>query len=650
VAEAPILSNLSNPLALAGLALVLPIILLYLLRPKPKLISFPTVMFIRLIEKNKRFTSFLQRFIQDPILLMQMLIIALTVLALANPFYDTETELRPDASIAIIVDASASMQATDISPSRFHTAIDTAKNLIQDLNPDDEISIILSKNIPGVAASNVDRENAIHRLSGLEASDTPGNLGDAIMLAKDMLLGADRERRIYVLSDFSKGSGLDPLMAKKIAQASGIKTQFIKTAESGENTGIVSLFARRSNTADDQLFLTASVRNYHDIEKDIKVRVSSGDTVLTTQEKKIAPGGEGFYYFKPEINLLAQTIKVEIVGSDDLKVDDAAYAHIPPVKINNVLLLSGENQDRYLRMLLRSLKESGRISFQAAIPPVTPDVREFDVIILGNAPAQRILPGMFRDIRAHVQSGATLIVSASSNLGQITDNDLHYILPVESLGLSQRESPVEVFQEHEILTDVSLNTITSKKHYDMQAKDGGITLAGLSNYDNPMITYRREGAGNVLYVGLNSDPEWSNLYYSSSFPIFWYQSIKYLTRQNNPTTSQTYHTGEYLRLDEAATVKTPSGNEVTARSLHLDKAGVYEIKYPEGTVHAPVNLLDPTESDIRAKDMPDSEDARGYNLKYDKVSKTVELYRHLSILAILLLMAEMLMYRRRGLI
>ncbi len=649
MAEAlPIISNLGNPLALAGLALLIPIILLYLLKPKPKLIKFPSTMFIRFIEKNKRFTSFLQRFIHDPLLVMQLLIITLLVLALAAPFFNTQAEERGEQSVAFVIDASASMHSTDSKPTRFESALSKAREIISGLNERDDVSLVLAENIPVTVAAGTTLEDALTILSRVEPADTPSNVGDAIMLARDLLSGSDKDRVIYVLSDFAGGRGLDPQIARKIALMSGIDVEFIKVGARGSNTGIIGLDARRSVVRDNELYLTASVRNYHPVDYTANLRILSGTKVLAEEERTIESGGEEFYYFSPNITSAGQVISAELVGADDLPLDDIAYAYVKPVKVNRILLLTSEGQDRFLRFMLESLEN---VDLTYAVPPVTPDVTGFDVIILGTVRGEEILPGTFRDIGNHVGNGASLVIVASEPLAAVQYQNLWSLMPVDVLSLGSRETEVIVTEEHTILQDVVFDNVVAKQYYNVRERDNQtVTIVGSTLLPNPLIAYREHGKGYVVYMGLNSNPDWSNLYYSSSFPIFWSQMIKYVTRPRGSDVDRSLTTGEYLHLPEASSIKTPSGRTTESKSVFLDKVGVYRVLYEDRTDVIPVNLFDGAESNTTGSSLEDMESAREFKVERELVDVKVDVFRHILILFLAALLLETILYRRRGLL
>ncbi|HML26822.1 MAG TPA: BatA domain-containing protein, partial [Methanomethylovorans sp.] len=59
-----------TPLALLALASVIPLIILYLLRPKPLMVRIPSVMFLMQVEEKKRFFTSITKLIKDPLFLI----------------------------------------------------------------------------------------------------------------------------------------------------------------------------------------------------------------------------------------------------------------------------------------------------------------------------------------------------------------------------------------------------------------------------------------------------------------------------------------------------------------------------------------------------------------------------------------------------
>ncbi len=651
MANTGLIPMISNPAALAGLALVVPIILLYLLKPKPKLVMFPSTMFIRILEKNKRFTSFLQKFIHDPLLLVQLFLVCLLVFTVADPFITTQQGQRPQESVVILLDVSASMQATDVRPNRFDTARIKASSIIEVLNQDSEVSIVLASSIPITLLNRGNKKQAREVLSKVEVMDTPSSVGDAILLAKDILSSSDRKKIVYVLSDFSPGGGLDPLVAKKIAVTNGIEVELIQVGFRGANTAIVSLDARRSHLNDNELYLTMSVKNYHPLDYNVVIKVSSGAETILSEQKALKPGSDNFYYFKPNITSDEHLLRVELIGMDDLPLDDVAYAHIPPAKLNRVLLLTSDGSDKYLRLMFDSLASAKKIIFEYAVPPVTPEFSGYDVVILGNVQSDNILPGMFRDIKNQVSSGASLIVIGTSNLAEIKNDNLWSVMPCKIISLSDRESSVEVVTDHDILNDVVFDNLVLKKQYNVEtSNNSSIELVRSKASYTPLISFMPYGEGYVAYMGINTDPDWSNLYYSSSFPIFYNQMIKYFTRKRGISATPSLFTGDYLQTNSNQTIKTPSGELMQSSNIFLDKAGVYKIMYPDRQSTVPVNLMSAIESNTSVSDLSELNKASEYSNSLEDVDVDIGLFKYLVFAIIIALFFETVMYKRRGML
>ncbi|MFH0863389.1 MAG: BatA and WFA domain-containing protein [Candidatus Altiarchaeota archaeon] len=646
----PLSSIFVNPMALAGLALIVPIVLLYLLRPKPKIVLFPSTMFIRFMEKNKRFTSFLQRFIHDPLLLMQLLIITLLVAALAAPYYDSKEDIRPEQSIVVVIDASASMQATDESPTRFQAAVSKARELIRGFNKNDEVSIVVAENIPALVATKASPEAAYGMLGKLNVSDTPTNVGDAMMLGRDILTGSTRMKVMYVLSDFAQGGGLDPQIAKRVAMVSQVEVEFLKFGSGGANVGIVSLDAKRSSANEGELFMTASVRNFGQEASEVNMTVYSGGAYLSSQKKSVDAGGEGFFYFKPNISSGENLIKVGLEGGDDgLSADDTAYTFIPAVRQSSILVLMSSGQDYYLQRMLESLRNVRQpVLYDTSISPLSVN-NNFDIIVLGTM-RRDITPDTFRYISSQVQKGTNLVVMGSGSLNDVKDDGyLWQMMPVERADISTREAKVQVAQEHDMLMDVAFENVVVKRYYNSRERDNLTKTIVASEFNTPLITYRPYGEGTVVYIGINTDPDWSNFYYSSSFPIFWSRMVAYLTRNKGSAQATTLQTGEYLQLPQSLDIQTPPGLTIRSSSLFLDKAGVYEVAYPDRTDHVTVNLLDSAESNITGS-IGEAAAGGEYEVRRNEVDVKVEVFRYLLLIMLAGLVVELILYRKRGLL
>jgi len=622
--------------------LVIPIILIYLLKPKPRHIKFPTIMFITRIEKDKRFRLFPRRFIRDPLLIIQLLIVFLLVLAIANPFFISQAEKRPMGNIVFVIDSSASMQSTDIYPNRFSRAKELAKKILEDADPKSSFSIILAENIPIVVLKNSDRETTRTVLDRLTCADTPTNIGDSILFARDMLSDVKTNREIYVFSDFSNSEGMDVELVSKLTSRDGIDTKLIKISGGGNNIGITDIDAKRFLTNRNRFYLTFTLENFNSEEITVEGEILVDGNSIESIREKIPGRSTRLIHTEEDISPESHLITVRIDNEDDLTIDNKAYAIIPEIKKYNVLLITDDDSDIYLE---HALKSSPDIKLTKAISPVIPEFDGFDTIVQGEMNKELLLRGMYGDLRLYVEEGGNLVVLACSDLGDIGDPDLEVLLPVKLEWIKNLESKIEIVKDHEILKDTVLEDIIVKRYFKCSAKNESEVVAEVAG--TPEIAYHKYGRGRVVYVGLNPNPSWSNFYYSSSMPIFWFQLIRWINRAETATTMYNFKTGESLPVKLTINITTPSNEILEGRNIILDETGIYKTEFPGNKEQIAVNLANEKESDIAGSIEVDTISA-GSEIKREKIDVEQDLYPYLLSIVLLLLIIELIYYIRRG--
>jgi len=119
------------PSALAFALIALPIIVFYILKVRLRQVPISTNMFWKQIFDEKPPRSLWHRFRHLLSLLAQLLLMGLMVLALADPSFSWQ--MLKARRVVLVIDNSASMQATDVSPTRFDAAIDRAIELADGL-------------------------------------------------------------------------------------------------------------------------------------------------------------------------------------------------------------------------------------------------------------------------------------------------------------------------------------------------------------------------------------------------------------------------------------------------------------------------------------------------------------------------------------
>src|SRR5438128_12031752 len=112
--------NLANPLALVWTMLLVPVVVFYILKIRLRRVPVSTVIFWRQIFEEKKPRSLWQRLRHLLSLLVQLAFLALLVGALVQPFFAWEIDAA--RRVVLVIDNSASMNATDVAPTRLAKA------------------------------------------------------------------------------------------------------------------------------------------------------------------------------------------------------------------------------------------------------------------------------------------------------------------------------------------------------------------------------------------------------------------------------------------------------------------------------------------------------------------------------------------------
>jgi hypothetical protein len=191
--------NFAVPSAIMLGALALPIIAFYILKVRMRRVRVSTNLFWKQIFEEKPPRSIWQNFRHWLSLLIQLILLASLILAFADPYMPWQ--ILQARRIVLIVDPSASMQGTDVVPTRLDAALQAGKGIVQGLRFRDQLAIVLSGSTPEVVVGMTGHSPTLLRaLAGIHATDTPTELEDAIDLGKQ-LVGSHPFGQVIVLTD-----------------------------------------------------------------------------------------------------------------------------------------------------------------------------------------------------------------------------------------------------------------------------------------------------------------------------------------------------------------------------------------------------------------------------------------------------------------
>src|SRR5437764_741966 len=132
--------NFLAPLGFAFAAAIPVVVVFYLLKRKRvvKLVS-STLLWQKFLAETQASAPF-QKLRKNWLLILQIILLTVAVLALSRPFF--KTKAKPAELRVVILDASASMQAIDESPSRFEKARSEALKWVDSLADTDQMVIL----------------------------------------------------------------------------------------------------------------------------------------------------------------------------------------------------------------------------------------------------------------------------------------------------------------------------------------------------------------------------------------------------------------------------------------------------------------------------------------------------------------------------
>ncbi len=588
--------------ALAFLALV-PFVIVYLRRPKPSERTIPSLMFFIKDRGTTRFHSFFRQLLQSILFLLQLAILSLLAFSVMGLFIDVSADKT--GKTAIVLDVSASMQAEQGSSTRFDGAVARASEFL-----DGRVSIVLAANVPRVVLENGGAEEAKRILRSVEPLDTGSNIGDAMLVARDLLGG---KGEIIVLSDFIATEGIDPVVAKRAVSQSAV-VRFFDFGGKARNVGITGLRVGKSSTA-------VSMNNFNDVEEDVRVQVFNNGAVQDEASITIpAMSMEDFSF-----DTIAGSTEVRLVVDDDFPADNIAYASVPERIKAKVLLITNEERSNIEAALL----SDPSVSLEVARPPVV-NRFNYDVIILHAFDPKLMLPGYYSALEKAASNGSSVIITGQENL-----NDAKIkILPVEILGVGELSRNIVNITNY--FTD-GIDFGVNERFLEARAKEGSATLVSADG--SPVLVLSGRGSGNVVYYGLIDG--YSSFKSSPSYPQFWSRLVSFLT-QTEDLANFNFETGR-IEVVQSQLVTTPLGKIKTERVL-FDKSGFY---FYDRKVAA-ANLLNARESSVSSDPDVFSGEEQKVESEASRLKETRRFYTLLALIAALMVFAELLYIKLRG--
>ncbi len=605
--------NFENPAAFSWLVpLCGMVVALYLLRMRRRDVQVPAVFLWPQRTEEIRANSLFQKLRFSWLLVLQLLAVAACVLAMARPQFK-QKGLSGKVTV-VVLDASASMGAIDVKPSRFDIAKRTVGEMIGAASPGDRLALIEAGPTPRVAfplGDDPTKQRAA--LTSLHRFDAPSDMGEALRLAA-AIVGSTAGSRIVVLSDgdFDKVDDFSPGQASVTYEMIG---------SSGENVGIQALGTTEGS---EGRYGYIGVRNYGAQPAHRSVTLEADGRVVDSVETTIGPGqtwGKTFL-----VPTGASIVEARLDAGDPLSADDYGVTLANPASSAKVLLVT--RRDFFLERAL-ALDPRVVLDKASALPDSLKSGGDggYDIVVFDGVASSRVKTrGILNFASAGDGTPATLQGSAK---GPTFLNAANTPL---MRGVDLEDCYIETMQQVRA---------TGSGRVVAEAKEGPLVIES-------------DALQRQVYVSFS--PLESDFPLSVGFPILIGNILDFLIGRESSNVLSV-RSGQTFALaaprTEPATVTSPGGGRSTLSPSDgryvvrsLDRIGRYTIAFGGKTVPVYASLRSPTESSIeprKALEVGNSTVRRSSSL-----TRFEDYWRTALVLVVLVLGVEWAVYARRS--
>ncbi|MEZ4337386.1 MAG: VWA domain-containing protein [Sandaracinaceae bacterium] len=509
---------------------------LYLLKLRRRQVEVPFVHLWQEVLAEKQTTRLFSALKRILSWLLALAIVAALAVAMGDPRQAGASD--EGRTTVVLIDTSASMQATDVGPDRLGRARVEVERLVEGIG-NDESMLIATMDAATVPLGPLTSEPRVLRdsLERLAPTDLAADLGRGLRLAHDVLRGRPRPR-VIVVSDGVLG---DPGDAPERLREAGVEVDWIRIGEGGTNVAITAFSVRRYPLDVSRSEVLVELWNPGEEVASIELSLLGDGEAIDVQRLRIE-GGERLRRFFTDVSGADRTLEARLRladGSRDAQpADDRAYARLPERRRARVQAVSAGNLYLSAALLLDEYLDVTEVT-----PVEYPAEGEFDVTIFDGwvPPTPPDTPVIYIDPRPPEGTRG----------------------PFEITGVVERPYFDRIEREHPILAFTALGDVNLAEALRVELEEGDRVVAG--DTGAPLIVTGSRNDHRM--VALLFDVRRSDLPLRVAWPLLLLNSIDHFTQQDaaylsSYETGRTWHVGVPADAT-SATLIAPSGSERT---------------------------------------------------------------------------------------
>jgi Ca-activated chloride channel homolog len=610
------------------------VVVLYILKLRRRPVAVPFSKIWERILRDKEATSLFSQLKRLLSLLLQLALLALLLLALGDP--RPAANLVEGRNIVVLVDASASMQAIDVAPSRIELAKEEVKKMVRGLSGSDRMLIAqMDAAITPLSTLSGEVAELEAAVAAVRPTDSTADFARALRFAADTLSGLPSPELILV----SDGALGDPVDAAGPVRLGDIKLSYLPIGKSSRNAAITEFSVRRYPLDKSRYEVMIEVTNTSEEPLDLELSLL-GDGQLTDLTRFKLKPKEKLPRFYPNLSGASKTLEAKLAladgASDDLPADNRAYALLPERRRARVQVVSPGNMFLEAALLLDEFLDVTHVA-----PKDYPSRGAFDVTIFDGV-TPNVAPGSGSLFYLN-PTGANVPFEVGKEL---LDDDPNY-----RLGLDELDA------KHPLLRYTSLSDVNIARAHVLKG-DKEDKVIGRS-YKGPLLIQGRRGG--VKFVALGFDIRESDFPLRIAWPLFLLNAINDFVEEDTSYISS-FRTGAIWHIpassaSEFAALELPDGTKRAVpikdgRAVFLgQQAGFYTLGVgspgaEERSMFA-ANLSAPGESVIAPVAELKVDGRRAGAVSEFKIGVRRELWVYLLLAVLIVTAIEWLTYHRR---